>query len=219
MEPVLSVFLNEFSEFENLFVGNEYISKKIAKNNLLCDESEFGDKQFYLKKGLVQTIAIDEDGNEYVLQQSPKGSIVPLILNEPKHFVFSNTILLRAADDCEVICFTAESLKSLVLSNSNFGLKCLEHKCTENNLYLYRIIGFSLWNSRKRVCNVILDLSRLKGDVIHISQLELAEDMGISLMQLNRVLRDLREQGVIETHRNKICIKNREKLIDFSLGK
>ncbi|WP_105615483.1 Crp/Fnr family transcriptional regulator [Vallitalea okinawensis] len=50
--------------------------------------------------------------------------------------------------------------------------------------------------------------------ILNFTQEEIAEELGISRIQLGRVLKELHDEGIISTKRNRIIIENSKALKD-----
>ena len=213
------VFQDSFTRFEPLFVGDGFCSGYYPRGTLVGEPGSLGDTIYYVKEGGIRVNIINEDGKEANITRAPNGCIFPLNCFDIKRNPLPVDMVLRAGQNTKTIEFQPQTLERLFRSNGDFALQCFEHKCKEENLYLYRITGMTVWDSQRRVCEVLMDLSRVDQtedgseiDIMRMPQDELAAGLGLSRIQFSRVLQSLREDGVIDTQRKKIVILDAEKL-------
>ncbi len=212
------IFMNDFSEFEPLFVGDKFRRVTFGKKMVVCEAEDYGKKLFYVKNGTISALVLDENGKEVYLTNMPSGTIIPLNSFAPEELYLANKITLRAVTITEAIEFEPAVLKRLIKEHPGFSMRCFEFKVKEENLLLYKLVGFSIWDSQRRVCESLATLVEYtekkegKGNNLRWSQNDLAVGLGLSRGQLGRVLKMLKEKGIIKTTRNMIIVLDKDKL-------
>lgn len=209
-------FSDTFKKHQHLFVGENFIEKNFNAGELLCTDKAYGQEIFYIKSGRVKLICSNEEGKLYSVLRMSSGNIMPLKFQDDSTFDFESNMNIEALCPVTVISFSPETFHNIIRENQDLSLNCLEHSIKINNLYQYEIMSLTISDSRKRICEMLymLNLYGTSTDttVLDISQKELADGLGISRIQLGRVLKELRDVEIISTRRNKITVINPEKL-------
>lgn len=207
-------FQDEFSQFEN-FICTVGKRKIIKKNSILQDVNITPHHSYYVKKGLIKLSVSNEEGAEKTLMFFGKGSIYPLIVSD-KATAMENYLEFTAVTDLEVIRFPSLRIKELLAKNQEFVHVCIDHYAKYTNLLLCNSL-LNLYNdSTKNTCTFLYlykrNLSESGEDIISLTQEQIGKILGLSRVQVSRVLSMLRNDNIIETNRNRIKILDYDKL-------
>lgn len=211
----IDYFLDTFKIFEELFQGYDFVEATFCAGQFLSVDEN--DRVYYIKSGRVGLICSNQEGKTYSLLRMPQGNLIPFNYQRDHFFHLSTCMSIQFLVDTEVISFSMETFRQLILHNGDFALACLEYSAKINNLYQYEIMALTVMDSKQRIYRFIHMLhmyGRTTGDMmINYTQEEIAEEIGITRIQLGRVLKELREENIISTKRNMICVKDLEGLI------
>lgn len=212
---------NDFSDFENylLSVQNTQIERK--KGEAFSAANELFYCHYYLLSGSVQTYFFHESGNIKTSYISfKKGAIFPLYtpdsVADEQNYVFS------ATSDCKALILSRSILDDCLNSNVNFNramYACYYQLINNLNKELTNQTYLSgIENMCRFFCTMLQD-KKENESIIMVSQDELCSYIGLNRSNIARCLKQLREDGVIETKRNKIIIKDIKKLYAYSTRK
>lgn len=207
----------DFKEFEHLFYQIDGYVKSYKSGATLCEAGDYRKKVFYIIEGSVNVSILNTDGKEFVLLRRSRGSIIPLTCTDYEPRILDTPISIVADSDCRVIEFAPHVLREMIIKYPLIGVKCVEHASKEESVLIYEVISFSIKTSEMRVYEVLYaqykhNVMKGKDATISFSQDEFAKSIGITRVQNARILQKLRENGIIETSRNKITILDSKKL-------
>jgi len=207
----------DFKEFEHLFNQIDGYVKFYKSGSTLCEAGDYRKKVFYIIEGTVNVSILNGEGKEFVLLMRTHGSIIPLTCTDYEYRLLDTPIAIIANTDCRVIEFEPHVLRDLIIKYPLLGVKCVEHASKEESLLIYEVISFSIKTSEMRVYEVLYaqykhNLMTGGNTTILFSQDKFAKSIGITRVQIARILQKLRENGIIETSRNKITILDSKKL-------
>ena len=126
-------------------------------------------------------------------------------------------IVLEAFTDIEIISFPYPVLRELCVENGELAAQLLEENCDSVGYLYYQQMNHAYSPTMVRACDVLyiyLVSFHPPNGVISLSQKELADLIGCSTAQLERILSALRGEGVINTGRGKLTVPELSKLAE-----
>lgn len=207
-------FINDFLEFEKKLEENSLRTVQCSEGNIMPQKDVTN--AYYVKRGILKWCITNEDGNMQTILFLGKGSIMPLQLATEK-FTLESGLFLEAMTNCELLVISPEKIQELTCTNPTMVKAVAAYYNKICNILLSKIYMHSLNCSVSLVACVIYVLDTDKETrQFHskITQEELVALTGISRAQTARALKTLREDGIIETGRQCIQIKNRDKLLE-----
>ena len=210
---------HSYRDLKNDFTGYEPLLKRLATCELLMEQiityeemRELGYAGHYIVDGQCRLMVSGPGGAEKIGAVLKRGSFLQL---------YSKSMLSRASQ-----CFYTEpypTVRMLAYDETAFmNLLRSEPELTLKLLGFYENLSASLLcdlrdalfcDGKKRVCNLLFDMSMARGaDVIHISQEEISMYVGLERSNVARCLKQLKQEGIVETGRGKVKIVDREKL-------
>ncbi|MFD0204077.1 MULTISPECIES: Crp/Fnr family transcriptional regulator [Saccharothrix] len=192
------------------------VERDYLSGSVVCHEGEVTRHVLVVRRGLLRVTATTANGSEKVLAVRGAGDIVGE----------------RSAVDGRPRSATVRALgavRALVLSAGSFASLCQRYpriawsvlivvvaRQRDTDRQRMQISG----TATQRVAAVLIDMALERGiadqGVIALSQEDLAGIAGTSRESLVRVLRVLREEGIISTGRRKIDIHQVRRLYDFT---
>ncbi|WP_033437742.1 Crp/Fnr family transcriptional regulator [Saccharothrix sp. NRRL B-16314] len=192
------------------------VERDYPPGSSVCHEGEVTGHVLVVRRGLLRVTATTANGTEKVLAVRGPGDLVGE----------------RSAVDGLPRSATVQALgavRALVLSAASFASLCQRHpgiawavlivviaRQRDTDRQRVQISG----TATQRVAAVLIDMALRRGiadqGAIALSQEELAGIAGTSRESLVRVLRTLREEGIIGTGRRKIDIHHVGRLYDFT---
>lgn len=181
------------------------------KNQALFLEGSNPRGVFCINDGRVKIFARGEEGKEQIIHIAKKGEIVGF------RAMFSGEPYNVAASTLEEsnICFiNKEDFLNMVDTNPNLRngiMKELSKELAERAKFITNMAQKSV---RERLAFALLILDDVYEDeMVNLSREDLANFVGTATETLIRLLKDYKEEGLIETHTRKIEILNRDGLL------
>ncbi|WP_254901255.1 Crp/Fnr family transcriptional regulator [Tuberibacillus sp. Marseille-P3662] len=200
----------------------EAITKKktYSKRQYIFMEGEPREAVYFIQKGSVKIFKVDENGNEQVINLLQKGEMFP-------HIGFFDTTPYPAT--AEII----ETAELFVIRIDDFDNLLIEQPAIA--LKVMKIMGQKLLNLQQRVQELISQdtfhrtvrtLLRLADEVgetndqevrinMPITNQDFANMVGSTRETINRVLGQLKKEGLLETDRHGIFIYDLQKLKNY----
>jgi len=201
---------------EQAVLGATGTERDYASGAVVCHEGEVTRHVLVIRRGLLRVTATKAGGGEKVLAVRGAGDIVGE----------------RSAIDGLPRSATVRALgavRALIISAAGFASLCREHpriawavltvvvaRQRDTDRQRVQISG----TATQRVAAVLIDVALERGiadqGAVSLSQEELAGIAGTSRESLVRVLRSLREEGIISTGRRKVEILRVDRLYDLT---
>ena len=179
-----------------------------------CDEA------YHLVDGWVFLYDLLEDGRRQILHFALPGALLGL---------YSESVALygaQALTDAAVGVIPHINLGPLVEEHPGVGLRLAWMVWRERNLAYEHLSSIGRRSARERVARSLLELfvrSRMqwpsyRADEMHLplTQEHIADATGLTGVHVNRILRELRKDGIVEFHYRRLRILNPDKLVDVA---
>ncbi len=198
--------------FEQIAEKYHLHKTRYPKGTILTTPGVINNTTHYICNGILHLTLTHSSGNQKGIGLFGAETIFPLgvVMHENP---IDYEMILTAITDIEVYSFSYPQLRQICVENGEFAAMLLEENCDFVGYLFYQEMNQSYSSSYTRICDLLYIYNSIKTDQIIFSQSELANLAGISIKQLEKVLKDLREQGIIETAHRKIIIKNSERLL------
>jgi CRP-like cAMP-binding protein len=209
-------FMNEargLKELERLSRDSQI--RNFKKKDTIFYEGDYPNVLFFLNKGKVKTIKINEDGKEYITGLITEGEFfgyMPILKKS------AYTDIAIAMEDAEVYRIPIDDFTSLMQCNrdvANKFIKMISNNLTEKEEML---LSLAYDTVRKRVANTLMklkdcyqteDKSSFK---INISRNDLASLVGTASESVIRTLADFKEEKLIRVEGKDIVVLNEQGL-------
>lgn len=207
-------FTNDFSQFYDYFLSAPHRKRSFKKGQYLWEPNQPFQKIHYIVSGLAQSYAEHENGHRKIISFHGTGTVFP---GYHQHdFRIEGSLITKALSDMEVLEFTKAEFQRMFEENQELRAGTIEWYSMYVNLLLYDAVHQEYNNSFMKTCNLLYLLLEnqpgLPEHVIEITQDDMADILGISRVNLARVLAQLRNEKVLITHRKLIEIIDPDKL-------
>jgi len=159
---------------------------------------------------------IYKNGNEKAFTANGKNTIVPLY--SPMNFPIENSLTIKVVEDCHVIAFPKKKFADLLQTNKDLNNQMYISYIKHINFLLYENLSL-INNSGITRISIFLVLyineHNPNDNVIPLSQKEIANLVGLNLINTSRNIKTLKDLNIIDTGRNKIIVLDINRLTDF----
>lgn len=191
--------------------------KAYPKNTTVWDQGSKSEHFYTVKKGWAFSHRVLEDGSRQVLDIFVPGDIVGL-----REFAFSTRVSgLTVLSDAELCAFpktrmTEVFAESLLLCNIFFMIAARDQA-----ILLERVVNLGRRSAREKLAHFLVEISqRLKktnadiGPHTHLplTQPMLGDALGLSTVHVNRVFRELKDEGLINPGKGDVELLDMEGL-------
>lgn len=191
-------------------------SRTLSKGGTLTAPGVINNTAHYIRSGIVHLSLAHSSGNLKSLTFFGPGTIFPLGV-VPHENLIDYEMVLRATTDIEVYSFSYPQLRELCVHDGELAAQILEQNCDFIGYLFYQDMNHAYAPTRIRVCDILylfMRSIRAENRDIPLNQYELANLAGISRAQLERVIRELKEEKVIKTQRGNIHVESVERLLE-----
>lgn len=207
-----------------LRVASHYKSAdlKVSAGCDLFRLGERGEAIYSLVDGWVALYKLMEDGSKQILQFALPGTILAFV---PARGALMN-YSAQALTDAVVSIVPHKNLGRLARECPEVGMQLAGMISLDRSLAYDQLSSVGRRPARERVAHLLLELfmrSRMRwpghrSEEMHLplTQENIADATGLTGVHVNRVLRDLRKQGILEFHYRRLRIVNPDMLIDVA---
>jgi len=216
-ENVCYYFEGQFRAYEQDFLKECPVKKTFAAGDFLSPPSSTFDMCYYFLSGLVRCYALSDSGGQSpILQFYGPGSMAPCYV-QAYDFTIEPFLVIQALTPVEALAIPIPVFDRMLVSDPDLARDTLAFQIRQKNNVIVRLQQMSSVTSYQIVCNMLYLLAAHDTGVssrhtLNISQESLADLCCLSRMQVTRVLRALREEGIIETRRKSLYVKNMQAL-------
>lgn len=182
--------------------------RKYKKGELLTVHGVINNTSHFIHSGMLSLSLTHDSGNLKSLVFYGPNTVFPLGV-VPHETPIGFEMVLRAFTDVEVTSFSYEQLRKMCADDGEFAAQILEQNCDFIGYLFYQDMNHAYTSTLELVCDILylylLDV-KPQNNVIPLSQSDLANFVGISRQQLERILKNLREQKILSTKRGSIQI-------------
>lgn len=184
------------------------------KNQSLFLEGSFPRGVFCINQGKVKVFKRGDEGKEQIIHIAKEGEIVGF------RAMFSEEVYNVAAETLEEsnICYIAkDDFLNMIDTNAalrNGIMKELSKELAERASFITNMAQKSV---RERLAFALILLEKIyEPEPINLSREDMANFVGTATETLIRLLKDFKEEGLIEVHTRKMTVTNAKKLIDIA---
>lgn len=195
--------------------------RKFAAGRNLLHQGEILPSAFILAHGWAFSYKVLTNGGRQIVD-----------FKIPGDFLGLRSILFRSSDQSiepitpiEASEFLQSDLFETFANAPRLATAMLWAASRDEAMVVEHLVGMGRRNAAERTAHVLLELgARLRlvgladshGYACPLSQYLLADALGLSAVHVNRVLRDMREQGLLTFQHGKVSFDNLKGLVDFA---
>ncbi|WP_231621567.1 Crp/Fnr family transcriptional regulator [Sphingomonas sp. 37zxx] len=188
-------------------------NRTVKRGSVLRRSHDTGNELFVLRKGMMMTYVILDDGARQILRFHFPGDMLGLsaILYEEA----PETIC--ALSECVVCPFEKSGLSELVETHPRLAAMILVYGQIERVALTDRLAALGRTSAKARVGSLLLELRNRQrtddsgtgnGFMLGLTQEEIGDATGLTAVHVNRMLRQLEEEGMIGRDGTKVAIRD-----------
>lgn len=177
-------------------------------------ESSFPRGVYCLNEGKVKIFARGDEGKEQIIHIATSGEIIGFraMFSEEPYKVSATTL-----EDCNICFIAKEDFLNMLDSNATLRNNVMKELSKELGERAVFITNMAQKPVRERLAFSLVMLDNIyKDEMINLSREDLANFVGTATETLIRLLKDFKEENIIEVHTRKIEIINKNKLINLA---
>ncbi|MGZ5175325.1 MAG: Crp/Fnr family transcriptional regulator [Burkholderiales bacterium] len=202
--PLFSLFSDH--ELASLFPAIQL--RSYARHSLMVRARDKTDALYIILSGKAKVVIDDGDWREVTL-----GTIGPseffgemsLIDEKPR------SASVQALEPCEVLCISKSTFMACLADNSEAAMLVLRNVIGRLREADHKIASLALMDVHGRVARLLMELAKDVSGVwvVDTGSEEIARMVGASREMVSRVLKDMREHGLIRRDKRKIIVLDR----------
>lgn len=184
------------------------IRRTYAPGGVIFLEGDAAPALYFVDSGWIKVVKMSHDGREQILYFMGPGELfggIGVFVNRPAP---ATAIALEAA---EIWVLPNDAIRHALASNPEMALAVIDYLANRIAELTDMVAALSLHTVTQRLARVLLE--QAEGDLVHrrrwATQAEMAAHLGTVPEVLNRALRSLVEEQLIELSRHQIHILNR----------
>jgi CRP-like cAMP-binding protein len=197
-------------------------NRKIKAGEHLLSLGDTCDAIYNLIDGWVFLYNILEDGRRQILHFGLPGAVLGF---HPARGAMT-TYSVQALTDAVVCVIPHKALDPLSRKHPEIGLRLAWLISRDRSLAFDHLTSVGRRSARERVAHLLLELfiryraqwpgSRIEEMHLPLTQEHIGDATGLTFVHVNRVLRDLRREGIVEFHYRRLRILDPDRLIDVA---
>lgn len=208
---------DEFSPEGLAMLQSAAINRAIPAGALLFSEGEAAGRLYLVKKGRIKLFKASSDGKQITFSVYGPGDLfgqwIPYA--ESKH-----TMNAEAAEDTELGVLTGEELERMLMQHPGLAMMMMKWLGLNNSRLESKLRDLMLFGKTGALCSVLIRLSNTYGVVYgtdicishKVTYSELAEMIGSTREGVNRMLSDMKQEGLIAIWDGLLVLKDMEYL-------
>lgn len=212
------------SEDDIAAIGHATVMTHCTRGQQILSPDDPPNRIHIVKKGRVRVFRITPDGKQLTLDIHEKGTILgdmELLGQDRLPEAYAETI-----EDAVICTITPDELRRLIERYPTIGLNIIQHLSRRLDAAERELEAMAYQRVDQRLARKLLDLGQRfgvrteRGTLIQarLTQQELAEMIGTTRETLAHTLGDFRRNGLIDTDRHQVIIRDAEELAGIADG-
>lgn len=167
---------------------------------------------YCLNEGKVKVFSLGENGKEHIVHIAKEGEIIGFraMLSGDPYEVSAETL-----EDCNICFIAKEDFLNMLDGNVQLRQNVMQSLSKELNIRTKLLTNMAQKSVRERLAFSLIFLDKVYQDeeAINLSREDLANFIGTATETIIRLLKDFKEEGLIEIHTRKLSILNHNELL------
>ena len=185
--------------------------RKYDTGEFCLGQGEVHDTFYIIVEGDVDIFVESEQGKKYYLTTYGKGRFIgELELFERNPYMSR----VEGRGPVATLEIDREQYIKWLEKDHNFNQYVLRLLCKVTYTTMHKMGENTLYTLKQRICQFLIENTREKGKRLVVLNAELlSERMGVTTRSVNRVLKELKDKGILETNKSEVIIKDFEQLL------
>ena len=209
-----SSLFGNFCEHEVSHIDEHKSCSYYKKNQPLFIEGSFPRGVFCLNQGKVKVFTRGDEGKEQIIHIAKEGEIIgfrAMFSGEP-YKVCASTL-----EECNICFIGKEDFLNMIDTNPSLRNGIMKELSKELGDRAVFITNMAQKSVRERLAFAMLILADIYGEEeINLTREDMANFVGTATETLIRLLKDFKDEGIIEIHTRKIEVIDKEKLLQLA---
>lgn len=174
------------------------------QGEFVLNQGQVYDSLYIVVSGLVRIYVMTENGRKYTLTLYRTGNYIG------EHEIFDMrpySCFVEAISDVVLLKFKRDVFLKWLSLDRNISDSFTRSLCNQIYMLSEKAGVDALYSLRQRICQYLVCAASRDGTV-RVDKESLSELMGVATRSVNRIIKSLREDGLISTERNQIVIRN-----------
>lgn len=183
--------------------------KEYKKGKFILKQDEVYDSFYILVEGFVDIYVMSEAGKKYSLTIYKKGNYIG------EHEIFEQkpfSCFVEAISDIKILELNRNDFLKWINLDRNLNEYITKTLCSQFYKLSKKVGKDTLYTLKQKICLYLIDnlISTNNKEILEISieKEKLSEQMGVTQRSINRVLKNLKEQNIIDIHNSYITVKD-----------
>ncbi len=208
-------FGDDFKQFEDYLSSIEHTVFECKKDTPLSGVGAPLDKEYYVLEGMIRTSFIHESGHIKAFAFYGPYTFAPLYY--PGDYKIEGSLIFTASTDLRALAFDRKLLGHYLNKNPELNQAMYDAYMRLVVLLIEDNINQLFSTGLEKIAHFLYSTVTNSGNpVVLISQDDLANFVGMNRANVAKYLKQLREEKIIETARNRIIVKNTKKLQNYT---
>lgn len=198
-------------EFRNLIATSVVL--RLEAGELVFKQGDTGEWVYWIRQGLVKVTRTTPSGKEFITAVFTSGEMFGLI---NLYFAKPFPVSARAVTPAEIVAIKKDALAGFLTGHPGLAELLIDLLSSRLVQAQMRATELACENAQRRLTATLARLYTAMGSVIPFTQRELGEMTGITTETVIRLVRRLRQDGIVVTGRSRIMIKEQDKLMKLA---
>jgi len=215
-DAVLNILEKDRKLYE-IFKGCPYsilrtVKLKTYPNGSFClEQEEIHDKFYIVADGEVDIFIESDFGKKYYLNTYEKGRFIGELEMFDRH---PYVCMAKGRGNVTTLEMDGDKYLEWLDKDPNFSKYVLRVLCNITYGSVQKMANDTLYTLKQRICQYLIENSTNKDKTSVVLNVEvLSERLGVTSRSVNRVLKELKDKGVLEMNNSLAVIKDREQLL------
>ena len=179
-------------------------------NHILQQADQQAGNLYIVHSGRLRVFLSNEHGKELTLDVIHKGSVFGT-----NSFLYHGThkVSIQSVTEARLILCSQDTIRILSASHPELSRDLLQYFIEENNHLTHLLESITLYSAADRVMDFLLVATDHGKRQIPYTQEDVAMCLSMNRVTVSRIIKNLCDQGIVESSYGKISLKNPEELM------
>ena len=179
-------------------------------NHILQQADQQAGNLYIVHSGRLRVFLSNEHGKELTLDVIHKGSVFGT-----NSFLYHGThkVSIQSVTEARLIVCSRDTIRTLSASHPELSRDLLQYFIEENNHLTHLLESITLYSAADRVMDFLLVATDQGKRQIPYTHEDIAMCLSMNRVTVSRIIKNLCDQGIVESSYGKISLKNPEELM------